>query len=91
EPLAEQAQHDITMPDMAIGLYEWALIVDHQQQAAYWVGLNLDQAQTWFASIKPSAQQDFQLTSAWSSNMSAQQYQQKFNQIEAYLLSGDCY
>lgn len=91
ESLAEQAQHDIAMPDMAIGLYEWALIVDHQQQTACWAGINIEQAQAWFASFEPLSQPPFQLTSAWSSNMTAQQYQQKFNQIEAYLLSGDCY
>ncbi|STV39486.1 para-aminobenzoate synthase component I [Klebsiella pneumoniae subsp. ozaenae] len=33
----------------------------------------------------------FALTSAWQSNMSRQQYGEKFRQIQAYLHSGDCY
>jgi anthranilate/para-aminobenzoate synthase component I len=31
------------------------------------------------------------LTSAWQSNMSRQQYGEKFRQVQAYLRSGDCY
>ncbi|HID9267057.1 TPA: aminodeoxychorismate synthase component I, partial [Klebsiella variicola] len=33
----------------------------------------------------------FALTSAWQSNMSRQQYGEKFRQVQAYLHSGDCY
>ena len=32
EKLPEHAQADISLPDMAVGLYDWALIVDHRKQ-----------------------------------------------------------
>ncbi len=32
ETLPEHAQADISLPDMAVGLYDWALIVDHQKK-----------------------------------------------------------
>jgi para-aminobenzoate synthetase component 1 len=32
ETLPELAQADISLPDMAVGLYDWALIVDHQKK-----------------------------------------------------------
>ncbi|MRE31990.1 aminodeoxychorismate synthase component I, partial [Escherichia coli] len=32
EMLPEHAQADIALPDMAVGLYDWALIVDHQKK-----------------------------------------------------------
>ncbi len=91
EVLATQAQHDIAMPDMAIGLYEWAIVIDHQQQTACWVGVNLDNAQRWFSSIVPAAKADFHLTRPWASNMSSADYHAKFEQIADYLLAGDCY
>lgn len=91
EVLATQAQHDIAMPDMAIGLYEWAIVIDHQQQIACWVGVNLDNAQRWFSSIVPAAKADFHLASPWASNMSSADYHAKFEQIADYLLAGDCY
>lgn len=91
EVLATQAQHDIAMPDMAIGVYEWAIVIDHQQQTACWVGVNLDNAQRWFSSIVPAAKADFHLTRPWASNMSSADYHAKFEQIADYLLAGDCY
>lgn len=91
EPLPSRAIHDLSMPDMAIGLYEWAIVIDHQQKMAYWVGLNLTKAQTWLQSQSQSQSRPFQLTTAWHSNMSAEHYQQKFAQVQHYLRSGDCY
>ncbi|HSR63523.1 MAG TPA: aminodeoxychorismate synthase component I, partial [Gammaproteobacteria bacterium] len=32
EQLPETATHDIHLPDMAIGLYDWVVIIDHQQR-----------------------------------------------------------
>jgi para-aminobenzoate synthetase component 1 len=37
------------------------------------------------------ANDPFALTSAWRSNMSREQYGEKFRQVQAYLHSGDCY
>lgn len=31
------------------------------------------------------------LTSGWRSNMSAEEYAEKFSRVQAYLHSGDCY
>lgn len=35
ETLPEHAQADISLPDMAVGLYDWALIVDHQKKNGF--------------------------------------------------------
>lgn len=32
ESLPEIAEQDIVLPDMAVGIYDWALVVDHQRQ-----------------------------------------------------------
>ncbi|MDN2662132.1 aminodeoxychorismate synthase component I [Psychromonas sp. 14N.309.X.WAT.B.A12] len=34
---------------------------------------------------------DFKLTEAWQANTSEEQYQAAFNQVQEYILSGDCY
>ena len=36
-------------------------------------------------------QSNFKLTTPWQSNMSQEQYHDKFQQVQNYLLSGDCY
>lgn len=32
ESLPEIAEQDIVLPDMAVGIYDWALVIDHQRQ-----------------------------------------------------------
>nr|WP_244202436.1 aminodeoxychorismate synthase component 1 [Buttiauxella warmboldiae] len=92
EKLPQIARNDLTTPDMAIGIYDWALIADHQLHKLTLVcwgdiaaRLNWLQAQT-APVVEP-----FRLTSAWCSNMTREQYGLKFRQVQEYLKSGDCY
>lgn len=85
------ASKDISAPDMAIGLYEWAVIVDHQDRTACIVGNNTDKHLAWLQNQPQPTETRFNLSSAWQSNMSKQQYTNKFNAVKEYLLSGDCY
>lgn len=96
ESLPETAQQDITMPDMAIGIYTWALVVDHHSQMATLVGQNLHQVKAYLDSKQAEFSQNksisvFDLQSEWQSNMTAEQYAEKFTWVQEYLLSGDCY
>lgn len=91
EKLPELAKHDIAMPEMAVGLYEWAIVVDHKNKSAQWVGLNLEQAQSWLESQTSARQAPFELTTSWQSNMTPESYAEKFSQVQEYLKSGDCY
>lgn len=92
ERLPQQAQRDINVPDMAIGIYDWALIVDHHRQRVTLLSYgDIDARLAWLQQQKTPARPAFSLTSAWRSNMSRQQYGEKFRQVQAYLHSGDCY
>ncbi|OEF29216.1 aminodeoxychorismate synthase, component I [Vibrio rumoiensis 1S-45] len=97
ESLPQLSHQDIPTAEMAIGLYEWALIVDHQKQQAHFVGKNIKQHQAWlenqFQNHSDSVSKDskFRLISDWQSNMSKDSYIEKFNTIQEYLRSGDCY
>ena len=92
ETLPTLAKADIPLPDMAVGLYDWAIIVDHHKQVVSLlshgdVNARLD----WLHAQQPVSAKDFKLTSGWRSNMTAQAYAEKFCRVQAYLQSGDCY
>ncbi|EEQ09853.1 Para-aminobenzoate synthase component 1 [Yersinia mollaretii ATCC 43969] len=87
------AEQDIALPDMVVGLYDWALIADHHlQQLTLVCHGDADQRLQWLHQQKTSdTVTPFKLTSSWQANMTREQYGEKFRQIQAYLHSGDCY
>ncbi len=88
------------MPDMCFGIYEWALVVDHQEQQS-WLMSRDDKCidtQHWedlaalFSSYPAEPQsEEFKVTSNIQSNLSPQQYAAAFNRIKHYIHDGDCY
>ncbi len=92
ENLPAQAKADIALPDMAVGLYNWALIVDHHKKSVSLLSHGDVSARlTWLEAQQAPASNAFNLTSGWHSNMSAAEYSAKFDRVQAYLQSGDCY
>ncbi len=92
ETLPETAQDDIPLPDMAVGLYDWAIIVDHHKQAVSLLShQDVSARLAWLEAQVPVATADFHLTSAWRANMTVQEYAAKFERVQGYLQSGDCY
>ncbi|HEJ8087184.1 TPA: aminodeoxychorismate synthase component 1 [Serratia liquefaciens] len=92
EKMPQMAQADITLPDMAVGIYDWALIADHHKKMLTLLSYgDTEQRWQWLCSQQSEPQQDFTLTSRWQANMTRQQYGEKFQRIQQYLRSGDCY
>ncbi|MDN3701531.1 aminodeoxychorismate synthase component I [Vibrio artabrorum] len=98
EKLPALAVRDIDAPDMAIGLYEWAIVVDHKRRTACIVGQNIDSHWAWLSQQQEKNSEEitanhqaFGLTTPWQSNMSQPNYADKFDSVQEYLLSGDCY
>lgn len=91
ESLPVQADRDLNAPDMAVGLYQWAIVVDHQTQTARVVGQNIEQADPLLKQTAGRPKAPFSLTSDWQSNMTRDSYHDKFNRVQEYLRSGDCY
>ncbi|MBY8298030.1 aminodeoxychorismate synthase component 1 [Vibrio fluvialis] len=91
ERLPSLAEHDLTAPDMAVGLYEWAIVVDHQLKTARVIGQNIENAESLLADGNQKPLMPFALSSPWQSNMTPNSYREKFTQVQEYLLSGDCY
>ncbi len=91
ESMPELAAKDLQTPDMAVGLYEWALVVDHKLKTAILVGQNTQAAWQWLNSQSPVDVEDFKLIGDWQSNMTQASYASRFDSVQEYLLSGDCY
>ncbi|MFZ2724673.1 MAG: aminodeoxychorismate synthase component I [Methylococcaceae bacterium] len=97
EKLPVMAQDSERIADMAVGIYLWALVIDHQEKRSYLVaqGIDTEHWQQLIArfSVLPKAQpsQVFAVTSAVQANMDLSGYQHAFERIKYYLTEGDCY
>ncbi len=83
ESLPEIAEQDIALPDMAVGIYDWALVVDHQRKNSFFLLSHNDvnARRTWLENQQFSPQEDFALTSDWQSNMTRELYGEKFRKV----------
>lgn len=92
--IAAAAEH---IADMAVAIYSWAVVIDHQQQTSVLVVQGGD-PQQWQhlqnrfsqlpAAMPPST---FQVTSPVLANMDKAAYSAAFERIKYYLQEGDCY
>lgn len=106
ETLPSTAQQDISLPDLSVGLYGWALISLHQEQKTVLMLTPWCDAQSKeqlearchnaIASESDKKRQSessnpFMLTQLFQSNMTAADYADKFAQVQRYIRAGDCY
>jgi len=98
--LAENAEQ---IPDMAVGIYDWALIVDHLIRKTRLIGLGRDPRtrERWDLLVsmfqdprhpRPApARSRLRVLGPPCSNLSRDQYDRAFERVKSYLLAGDCY
>lgn len=92
EKLPELATSELQFPDMAVGIYLWALIVDHhEQRVTLFSHQDAEQRLAWLQAQKKSRKSAFSLTSPWHANMTEAQYHENIARIHQYLREGDCY
>ena len=100
ELIKQQTTKDIAIPEMAVGIYQQAVIYDRKLQQCWLLCLDDKRAEyiSYFnhafqqqKNTVLAAEKKFCLTAAWQSNMPQSQYRKKFQQVHDYLLSGDCY
>lgn len=93
ENLPQRATQDLHTPDMAIGIYDWALIADHHLKKLTLVMQDNGSSRLiWLENLQSELpEHPFRLTSPWVSNMTREQYGAKFRQVQQWLRSGDCY
>ncbi|TPH12482.1 aminodeoxychorismate synthase component I [Litorilituus lipolyticus] len=95
EKLPDKASNDINLPEMAVGIYSQAIVYDNHQQQYYLIcpAEKREQLTLEINELCPANKLDssFSLTSEWQANMTQIDYEKKFQQVQDYLLSGDCY
>ena len=103
ERLQNHARDNEAIPDMAVGIYDWAVVVDHEQRAAWLTGAERDSRTTrdWdklvelfsdppLAGAESPARSPFQVGPV-RSNFDQDTYRQAFARIKRYITAGDCY
>ncbi|OAI00108.1 aminodeoxychorismate synthase component I [Methylomonas methanica] len=97
ERLPEIAGDAEQLAEMAVGIYHWAVIVDHQRRQSWLVGYDLPESEQQrliaeFSTItKPAGSAEFKALQAPRANMDRDAYATAFQRIKHYLKEGDCY
>lgn len=97
EKMPTIAKNAENIPEMAVGIYKWAVVVDHHQHQAYLVGHGCDERRwqgliEFFSNVSNSLPGGvFEVTSEITSNMDKASYNRAFQKIKHYLKEGDCY
>jgi para-aminobenzoate synthetase component I len=92
EPVAGQARRAVELPASRVGLYDWALIQDHDCRQSWLVGSASRRRQVleWLgAPARPAA--DFRLTAPFAAELSRDAYLERFATVQDYIRAGDCY
>ena len=100
ERLPALAQDAEGIPEMALGIYDWAVVVDHAERRSWLVGQGHDPATAlkWDSLVclfsEPPAERarvPFRVTSPTTSNLTRERYGRAFQRIKRYIDAGDCY
>lgn len=87
------------LPEMAIGIYNWALIVDHHLRHSWLLsknGTDIERYRTVLLDASNrvdtgGSRKTFRLSEPVTSNMSRTEYLSSFSRIKRYITEGDCY
>lgn len=94
--LTVDAEH---IPQMMVGIYDWAVVVDHRERRAWLVshGKCAQTHEQWQALCSLFEQQSAQISGTFvviselGSNMDLASYAEAFIKIQQYIFDGDCY
>jgi para-aminobenzoate synthetase component 1 len=100
ERLPARAEDAEKLPELAVGIYDWACVVDHHERRTWLVGADRDPAtrRGWDALVRRfSAPPEeryrarFRVTSNVASNLTPDGYGKAYRRIQQYIANGDCY
>jgi para-aminobenzoate synthetase component 1 len=98
--LPSRAQDAERLPEMAVGIYDWAVVVDHLEQRTWLVGGTRDPetlarwdeiAGRFLQPAAERARAPFTVTAPAVSNLNEHEYAHAFRRIQDYIQAGDCY
>jgi para-aminobenzoate synthetase component 1 len=100
ERLPEQSRDDRQLPEMAVGIYDWALVVDHRERRSWLVSAGRSAATTrrwdkllalFSAPLVDGRPRVFRTHGAVGSSLPFSRYEAGFRRIQQYIRDGDCY
>ncbi|MFH2134879.1 MAG: aminodeoxychorismate synthase component I [Pseudomonadota bacterium] len=101
QQLAVGPQESEDIAQMAVGIYDWAIVIDHQKREARLVSrlrypqteATLGQVQLRVETALSAVQREeiFEVQAGVTSNLSPAEYKQAYEKVQGYLLEGDCY
>ncbi|MFZ5556119.1 MAG: aminodeoxychorismate synthase component I [Pseudomonadota bacterium] len=100
ERLPARARRGDDFPDMAVGIYDWAVVVDHRERRAWLAAANRDPrtAQGWDALVArlgaagpARRRRAFRVRGPVTSNFTRADYSRAVARILDYIRAGDCY
>lgn len=99
ESLPELAQQDVPLPELMVGIYDWAIVVDHHARQCklvshlrYLERSDLDQlhARLISGTTEPYSE-SFAVVGEVQANLDQAAYAQAFARVKDYIRAGDCY
>jgi para-aminobenzoate synthetase component 1 len=99
ERLPSLAEDMENLPEMAVGIYDWSLVVDHQAQRSWLVGKNQARLERYRRLLQGERARTAQMPTITPyrvlgevcSNMTRDEYLASIASIKQYILEGDCY
>ena len=100
EKLPTIAKDDTGLPEMVVGIYDWAVIVDHQTQRSVLVSAARHPSthEQWNTLVERlshpaiiKSENPLSISGEWMSNMGQSEYRAAFDRIQQYIVEGDCY
>lgn len=98
EKLPNQSKNDTHFNEMMVGIYDWAIVIDHKENKIDYLCCGHDPHPTiTYDNIeqllleKKVGDGRFTLNGQWECNMTYEEYSEKFNTIKKYIHAGDCY
>lgn len=101
DKLTQNTQIQVKTPQMMVGIYDCAVVVDHREKTAFLVSQNLHQkAGENFSALQVifyesyrgvDGKSAFKVTSKINSNLTKTRYKNAFYKVKKYILEGDCY
>ena len=96
ENLPNFAEDAEAIPEMMVGIYDWAMVVDHEIKKSFLICYNEsqqkhDDIQQFLNPRQVDENINFSITSDIKAHYSKETYAQAFQKIKHYLKEGDCY
>jgi len=100
ERLPELAESAEKMPEMAFGIYDWAVVIDHLDRRSWLVAQGRDPETDWkwdrlvarFSTpAAERARAPFRITAPLVSSLPREAYAAAFQHVHDYIRAGDCY